>query len=88
MDLTQTNKEAEQWTSGVLGDHGLEHWQKFEQAGFFAHFVRRRCPVIPVILPNCTGEPEVSVFLEDMTWVDFRKSDSDPLDRLIWGISG
>lgn len=71
-----------------VGDHGLGHWQEFEQAGFFQHFVRRRCPVIPVILPNCMGEPEVSVFLENMTWVDFRKSDPDPLDRLIWGISG
>ena len=41
-----------------------------------------------MILPTCLGEPEVSVFLESMTWVDFRKSDPDPLERLIWGISG
>jgi hypothetical protein len=71
-----------------LGPHGVGHWQEFEQAGFLQHFLRRKCPVIPVILPTCKQDPEVSVFLENMTWVDFRKQTPDPFERLIWGITG
>jgi hypothetical protein len=71
-----------------LGPHGLGHWQEFEQAGFLQHFLRRRCPVIPVILPSCTEAPEVSAFLENMAWVDFRKQSPAPLERLLWGITG
>ena len=51
---------------------------------------RRKCLVIPVILPedvpsrrrNCPS------FWQDMTWVDFRRKDPDPLERLVWGITG
>jgi hypothetical protein len=28
------------------------------------------------------------MFLSNHTWVDFRKSDPDPLEYLIWGITG
>ncbi len=51
-------------------------------------FVNRHCSVIPVILPNCTEIPRFPIFLRGYTWVDFRKKIPDPLDRLIWGITG
>jgi hypothetical protein len=41
-----------------------------------------------VILPDCEQTPDLPVFLEEMTWVDFRKQDTDPMQRLRWGITG
>ncbi len=41
-----------------------------------------------MILADCANEPELPAFLEGMTWVDFRKSEPDPMERLIWGITG
>ena len=71
-----------------VGDAGIGPWQDLEQEAFLRQFVKRKCPVIPVILPNCRRAPKLPVFLEGMTWVDFRKSDPDPLKRLMWGITG
>jgi hypothetical protein len=48
---------------------------------------RRGCPVIPVILADAPGQPQLPIFLRGMTWVDFRKSDPDPMKRLIWGVT-
>jgi hypothetical protein len=46
------------------------------------------CPVIPVLLSNAPKQPELPVFLEGMTWVDFRRSSPEPMKQLIWGITG
>ena len=43
---------------------------------------------VPVILPDVKGEPEMPDFLKDFTWVDFRQTEPEPLERLIWGITG
>ena len=51
-------------------------------------YTRPACPVIPVILSDCENAPQLPPFLESMTWVDFRKQDPDPLESLIWGITG
>jgi hypothetical protein len=71
-----------------VGKNGIGPWQDIEQAAFLRQFVKRGCPVIPVILPDCEETPELPIFLEGMTWVDFRRSNPDPLERLIWGITG
>ncbi|MCP4110984.1 MAG: TIR domain-containing protein [Desulfobacteraceae bacterium] len=71
-----------------VGETGIGPWQNMEQEAFLRQFVDRRCPVIPVILPECKNEPKLPVFLSGMTWVDFRKDDPDPMDQLIWGITG
>ncbi len=71
-----------------IGESGIGPWEDQELQAFIRQFVRRQCPVIPVLLPNAPKEPRLPVFLEGMTWVDFRKSDADPLRRLIWGITG
>jgi hypothetical protein len=63
-------------------------WQELEQEAFIRQFVSRRCPVIPVLLPSCPSPPALPVFLAGMGWVDFRRTDPDPLDLLIWGITG
>jgi hypothetical protein len=59
-----------------------------EVEAFLRQFVKRECPVIPVILPDCENVPDLPIFLEGMTWVDFRRRDPDPMEQLIWGITG
>jgi eukaryotic-like serine/threonine-protein kinase len=56
-------------------------------AVFLNKFVNRKCAVIPVILPLAKGTPELPWPLENLHRVDFR-TDSYPLQRLIWGITG
>lgn len=56
--------------------------------GFLRAFVSRKIPVIPVMLPNAPERPELPIFLQAMTWVDFRNADPDPLGLLSWGITG
>ncbi|MFL5591536.1 MAG: toll/interleukin-1 receptor domain-containing protein [Ktedonobacteraceae bacterium] len=74
-----------------VGKNGRGLWQDMELYAFLRKFTKRegqKSPVIPVILPDCENAPELPTFLESMTWVDFRKQDPDPLERLIWGITG
>jgi small GTP-binding protein len=71
-----------------VGKNGRGPWQDMEQQAFIRQFVKRQCPVIPVILPDTEREPELPPFLEGMTWVDFRQLDPDPIDQLVWGITG
>ncbi len=63
-------------------------WQDLEIQAFLRQFVKRGCPVIPVILPDCHDVPELPVFLEGMTWVDFRVEHPDPMAQLVWGVTG
>ncbi len=71
-----------------VGPDGIGPWQDRERQAFLRQFVRRDCPVIPVILRGCAETPKLPVFLEEMTWVDFRKTEPDPIEQLIWGITG
>ena len=70
----------------IVGSH-VGPWQDQELAAFLRQFVRRRCPVIPVLLPGAE-RPDLPAFLDGMTWVDLAASDPDPLDQLEWGITG
>lgn len=71
-----------------VGAAGLGPWQEQELDGFLREFVKRRCPVIPVLLPDAPAQPALPLFLQAMTWVDFRQADQDSLGRLVWGITG
>jgi hypothetical protein len=71
-----------------VGESGLGPWQDIEIRAFLSEFVRRRCPVIPVILPDCTAVPELPLFLKQFTWVDFRRQTPTPFGQLLWGITG
>lgn len=62
-------------------------WQDQELAAFLRQFVRRECPVIPVLLPGSMRQ-QLPTFLEAMTWVDLGMIHPDPLDQLEWGITG
>ena len=71
-----------------IGVNDIGPWQEMEQDAFIRQFIKRECPVIPVVLPDCDKTPELPILLEGMQWVDFRKGDPDPLEQLIWGITG
>jgi hypothetical protein len=72
-----------------VGKDGFGPWQDQEIKAFLQEFVKRKCPVIPVILPEAQMDvPKLPIFLKGFTWVDFRKNDPNPIKRLIWGITG
>jgi hypothetical protein len=71
-----------------VGSSGLGPWQNMEIRAFLQQFVKRGCPVIPVLLTNGPKKPKLPLFLEGNTWVDFRDSQSNPMDKLVWGITG
>ena len=71
-----------------VGENGIGPWEQLEIDAFLREFIRRGCPVIPVLLSGCEKEPKLPVFLKGHMWVDFRKSTPDPFEQLIWGITG
>jgi hypothetical protein len=71
-----------------VGRGGIGPWQQQEAEAFLREFVNRGCPVIPVLLPGTPEEPQLPIFLKGYTWVDLRKLEPDPLELLIWGITG
>jgi len=74
-------------TAAVIVGSRIGPWQDQELAAFLRQFVRRHCPVIPVLLPGAE-RLDLPVFLDGMTWVDLAVTDPDPLDQLEWGITG
>jgi hypothetical protein len=71
-----------------VGESGVGPWQDEEIQAFLSRFVRRKCPVIPTVLPSAKTTPELPWTLQNRHWVDFRVSQPDPLRQLIWGITG
>jgi hypothetical protein len=71
-----------------VGGSGFGPWQNMELAALLREFVFRRCPVIPVILSTCENLPQLPTFLRGLTWVDFRRREPEPMDQLVWGITG
>ncbi len=71
-----------------IGKDGISPWQRHELDAFLREFANRGRPVIPVLLPYASKEPELPIFLQGMTWVDFRSQEPAPLKQLIWGITG
>ena len=77
-----------------VGSNGIGPWQKEELNSLLSEFHRRGCIIIPVILPKAPVglEPKKRVdippFLRNRTWVNFQIFDPNPLEQLIWGITG
>lgn len=90
--LLEEQIEAIQSVAVFVGKDSMGPWQQLEIEAFLREFVRRGCPVIPVLLPDASKQPQLPIFLKGMTWVDFRSRNAeqtpDALERLIWGITG
>ncbi len=73
-----------------LGKSGVGPWQNLEMNGFLQEFVERDLRMGLVILPGCPDQliKEVPRFLRDFHYVDFRQQFPDPMNQLVWGITG
>jgi len=73
----------------LVGKDGLGPWQDAEMRGCLSEFVRRKLPVIPVLLPGALEMPKLPIFLVRFTWIDLGGGlTEEGLDRLQWGITG
>jgi small GTP-binding protein len=71
----------------IVGPGGIGPWQNQELAAFLRQFVSRRCAVVPVLLPGA-DHLDLPLFLDGLTWVDLSAAEPDPIDQLVWGITG
>jgi TIR domain len=88
MDEIEETVQVVHAVAVFVGPNQVGAWQRKEIKAYLRRQVDKELPVIPVVLSGCESEPELPEFLKDFTWVDFRKSDPDPLERLYWGITG
>ena len=72
----------------LVGPSGIGSWQDFELQALLQQFVRRGGRVIPTLLPGLDATPDLPLFLSKFKWVDFGKTEPDPLQQLVWGITG
>lgn len=81
---------AEAKTAAVLtGKDGLGPWEEVEMRACLDQFVKLRKPAIPVLLPGAAEQPNLPMFLTQLTWVDLRDGlTEEGLDRLVWAITG
>lgn len=71
-----------------VGESGMGPWHREEMAVLLSESVSIGKKVIPVLLPGCEEVPAIPAFLRIRKWVDFRIDSPDPLEELIWGITG
>ncbi len=71
-----------------IGPKGKGPWQDREISEFLVKNIKKKCRIIPVILPGRKGNPRLPIFLNAFHCVDFRKNDPDPLEQLVYGITG
>jgi hypothetical protein len=75
--------------AAVIGSDGQGPWQQEEMQGALRLAVKDNRPVIPVLLPGASKEPELPMFLGNRTWVDLREGiTSKGIAQLVWGITG
>ncbi|WP_051470149.1 toll/interleukin-1 receptor domain-containing protein [Fischerella sp. PCC 9605] len=73
-----------------IGSSGVGPWANIEMREFLVEFAHRKLRMGLVILPGCPDEliEKVPRFMRSFHWVDFRQQDPDPMNQLIWGITG
>ncbi|NMG20784.1 GUN4 domain-containing protein [Brasilonema bromeliae] len=73
-----------------IGSSGVGPWANIEMREFLVEFANRKLRMGLVILPDCPQELINSVprFIRSFHWVDFRQQEPDPMEQLIWGITG
>jgi len=73
--------------AAVIVGSRMGPWQEQELTAFLRQRSKRRCAVVPVLLPGAHHR-DLSVFLDGLTWVDLSATEPDPIDQLVWGITG
>ena len=72
----------------LLGPKGTGQWQGLEVHALIEQLVKRKRPIIPVVLATRKGTPRLPPFLSTVHLVDMRKPEPDPFQQLLWGITG
>lgn len=72
----------------IIGRGANHPWNDLELAGFLQQCRSRKVPIIPVILDGVDEIVGMPVFLQHMTWADFRMNDPDPMATLVEAIGG
>jgi TIR domain len=62
-------------------------WQTREIYAFIQQSVSRGCAIVPMLLPDA-DTADLPVFLQGLTWVNLAVPQPDPIDQLVWGITG
>jgi small GTP-binding protein len=73
-----------------IGPKRLGNWQSVELQTFIMQCVDKKVPVIPLLLPGVQDIPQELIFFRLLNWVRFVKEvdETEPLDKLEWGITG
>ncbi len=73
----------------LVGGEGLGRWEEPEMRVCLDEAVRRKAPVIPVLLPGAPRELKLPPFLARHKEVDLRDGvDEEGIGRLVWGVTG
>jgi GTPase SAR1 family protein len=70
----------------VIGAH-RGPWQTMEIQAFNQQYATRGCVIVPVLLPGA-NTADLSIFLQGLTWVNLAVPEPDPIDQLVWGVTG
>ena len=71
-----------------FGYSGRRAWQDFDRSGLVKRFDDRNCPIIPILLPGCDGDPDLPSLRVVAKSVDFRGGIAHPhIERLIQAIT-
>jgi hypothetical protein len=62
-------------------------WQTKEIYALIQQSVDRGCAIVPVLLPDA-NTADLPIFLQGLTWVNLASPDPDPINQLVWGITG
>jgi GTPase SAR1 family protein/nucleotide-binding universal stress UspA family protein len=62
-------------------------WQTMEIHALNQQSVSRGCVIVPVLLPDA-NTADLSIFLQGLTWVNLAVPKPDPIDQLVWGVTG
>ena len=86
----QIQEQVDQIKSAAIfiGPSGSGPWQKKETRAILTKFADADLPVIPVLLPGGALPKELPLFLQEYHAVSLGQSDPDPIDALVWGITG
>lgn len=73
-----------------IGSSGVGPWANIEMREFLVEFASRKIRMGLVILPGCPEKliQQVPRFIKGFHWVDFRQQVPEPMEQLIWGITG
>jgi len=88
LDALQEQLENIKSAAVFIGQNGIGPWQRKEVNTLLGILGSQDRPLIPVLLLGGDKPENVPLFLQAHQWVDFNKTQPDPIEQLKWGITG